>query len=95
MAAASVSGAAAVLEQLLLAWDHRRGKILVVAPPGSRACEAARQAGHAVAVIIPAEQYFQSKDDDIPASFWQCLKESRAGLGVDMETALHEPPPGA
>jgi len=23
--------------------------------------------GHAVAVIIPAEQYFQSKDDDIPA----------------------------
>jgi antitoxin (DNA-binding transcriptional repressor) of toxin-antitoxin stability system len=51
--------------------------------------------GHAVAVIIPAEQYFQSKDDDIPASFWQGLKESRAGLGVDMETALHETPPGA
>jgi antitoxin (DNA-binding transcriptional repressor) of toxin-antitoxin stability system len=50
---------------------------------------------HAVAVIIPAEQYFQSKDDDIPASFWQGLKESRAGLGVDMETALHETPPGA
>lgn len=50
---------------------------------------------HAVAVIIPAEQYFQAKDADIPASFWRGLKESRAGLGVDMETALHEPPSGA
>ena len=48
----------------------------------------------AVAVIIPAEQYFQQKAADIPDSFWQGLKESRAGLGVDMETALHETPPG-
>ena len=50
--------------------------------------------GHAVAVIIPAEQYFEAKDADIPESFWQGLKESRAGYGVDMEKALNEPPPG-
>lgn len=48
----------------------------------------------AVAVIIPADEYLPAKDEDIPASFWQGLKESREGIGVDMETALNEPPPG-
>lgn len=47
----------------------------------------------AVAVIIPADEYLPAKDKDIPASFWQGLKESRDGIGVDMETALNEPPP--
>jgi prevent-host-death family protein len=47
----------------------------------------------AVAVLIPAEEYLPAKDADIPASFWKGLKESREGNGVDMETALNEPPP--
>lgn len=53
-----------------------------------------KQGQRAVAVIIPADQYFEAADADIPESFWQGLKESRAGVGVDMETALHEAPPG-
>jgi len=52
------------------------------------------QRGHkAVAVLVPADEYLPAKDEDIPASFWQGLKESREGVGVDMETALNEPPP--
>jgi len=51
--------------------------------------------GHqAVAVIIPADEYLPAKDKDIPASFWQGLKDIEEGLVVDMETALNEPPPG-
>ena len=48
----------------------------------------------AVAVILPADEYLPAKDEDIPASFWQGLKDIEEGRVVDMETALNEPPPG-
>jgi antitoxin (DNA-binding transcriptional repressor) of toxin-antitoxin stability system len=48
----------------------------------------------AVAVIVPADEYLPAKDADIPASFWQGLKDIEEGRVVDMETALNEPPPG-
>lgn len=47
-----------------------------------------------VAVIVPADEYLPAKDKDIPASFWQGLKDIEEGRVVDMETALNEPPPG-
>jgi antitoxin (DNA-binding transcriptional repressor) of toxin-antitoxin stability system len=52
-----------------------------------------KQGRRAVAVIVPPEEYLPARDEDIPASFWQGLKESREGIGVDMQTALHEAPP--
>lgn len=52
------------------------------------------QDGHVIAVLVPPEEYLPVKDADIPAEFWQGLRESKAGIGVDMETALNEPPPG-
>ncbi len=52
------------------------------------------QDGRVVAVIVPPEEYLPVRDEDIPPGFWQGLKESKAGIGVDMETALNEPPPG-
>jgi PHD/YefM family antitoxin component YafN of YafNO toxin-antitoxin module len=53
-----------------------------------------RQGGRVVAVIVPPEEYLPVRDEDIPPGFWQGLRESRAGLGVDMETALNEAPAG-
>jgi hypothetical protein len=52
------------------------------------------QDGHVIAVLVPPEEYLPVRDADIPAEFWQGLRESKAGIGVDMETALNEPPPG-
>ena len=52
------------------------------------------QDGRVIAVIVPPEEYLPARDEDIPAGFWQGLKESQAGIGVDMEKALNEPPSG-
>ena len=51
------------------------------------------QDGRVIAVIVPPEEYLPVRDEDVPLGFWQGLKESKAGIGVDMETALNEPPP--
>jgi prevent-host-death family protein len=53
-----------------------------------------RRGRQAVAVIVPADEYLPAKDENIPASFWQGLKDIEEGRVVDMETALNEPPPG-
>jgi len=52
------------------------------------------QDGRVVAVLVPPEAYLPVRDEDIPPEFWQGLREAQAGIGVDMETALNEPPPG-
>ena len=52
------------------------------------------QDGHVVAVLVPPEEYLPVRDEDIPPGFLQGLRESQAGLGVDMETAFNAPPPG-
>jgi hypothetical protein len=48
------------------------------------------QDGRVIAVLVPPEEYLPVRDADIPAEFWQGLRESKAGIGVDMETALNE-----
>jgi prevent-host-death family protein len=52
-----------------------------------------KQGRRAVAVLIPADEYLPVKDEDIPESFWQGVKDMEEGRLVDMETALNEPPP--
>jgi hypothetical protein len=52
------------------------------------------QDGRVCAVLVPPEEYLPVQDADIPPEFWQGLHEAQAGIGVDMETALNEPPPG-
>ena len=51
------------------------------------------QDGRVVAVLVPPEEYLPIQVADIPPEFLQGLREAQAGLGVDMETALNEPPP--
>lgn len=52
-----------------------------------------QQDGCVVAVLVPPEDYLPISDADIPPEFWQGLRESQAGIGVDLEKALNAPPP--